>query len=265
MRKKSSGFRKRNIRGFNKIFIYFSALSFKVKLSVFTLFVAALVIPFVLTFINNKSDSENLATYAQEPSQENISPSVAISPTLSLSLSPTPTPTSNNTAIIETLYQGGGCGPANLNTYPKYLCDIPMGSAKDSLGYPNRFCGSYAAWMEESTGHRMPAYRLLSYAAMWPSHVPSSWIVSSPKAGDIAIRPSIGFLPNGNLDPGHAMYIVSGNYQHTTSDLLVKSYNSDDKGDFSYAVWAPSGYLYGHYFHLIYIRFPLASQSASIN
>ena len=160
-----------------------------------------------------------------------------------------------DTALLETLYQGGACGPAALNTYPADLCDAPFPSTtyRDQWGFTDRYCGSYAAWMVASEGDQPPEFAADGFPGYWPEHVPASWIVATPKAGDIAVIPSISTMPRG-----HALYVISGNWHHDTGDLLVSAYNTDGEGDFSLAVWAPGGEYDGVPFSLVYIQFPKA-------
>ncbi len=161
-----------------------------------------------------------------------------------------------NTAILETVVQAGACGPADLNSYPAALCGAPLSTITDSLGYSNRECGSYAAWMVVQAGQQMPPHSVLGNAGYWPQHVDPGWIVTTPQPGDIAIVPV-------NLPTmlGHAMYV---NWVQPSGNLVVKSYNGDNLGDFSLQIWAPSGVKsgsaggvpYSTPFSLVYIRFP---------
>jgi hypothetical protein len=194
--------------------------------------------------------------------------------TTSTSTTPAPTTTTStdpyhyNTAIVRYIYQGGACAPATLDTYPLDLCSPPIDTTRDSFGFGNRDCGSYALWMEYSTGHKIlppglrgrsrDLFRTINHAGFWPQTLPGSWLTSVPEPGDVAVRPAIpGFVePGGEKDEGHAMYIVATDYDGT-GDLLVKQYNSQNTGDFSEAVVAPSGDYYGHPFTLVYVQFPL--------
>jgi len=167
------------------------------------------------------------------------------------------TPMSKHSMTAKYIYRGGACAPLKIDTYPRYLCKRPIDTVVDSFGYKNRQCGSYAAWLEQSTGHYMP-YHLSNTVGGWPTAVPTSWVVTQPEAGDIAIRPSVPglVLPDGKPDPGHAMYIVNPDY-HRTGNLLVKEYNNGyDTGDFNIAVVRRTFNFYGHHLSLVYIQFP---------
>lgn len=158
-----------------------------------------------------------------------------------------------NTAKLMVIYQGGSVGPPLINTYPSELGSAPLATLADALGYSNRDCGSYAAWMVASTGGNMPPKSQLSYGGLWAQNVDPSWLVTTPIAGDIACR-----KPASSGDLGHVMYIVNPNYMNT-GNLLVQAYNSNQQGNFSIEVWSPTGLFNGAAFQLIYIRFPAAA------
>lgn len=162
-----------------------------------------------------------------------------------------------NTAILQTVVQGGpGPGPADLNSYPAALCEAPLSTVLDDLGYFNRECGSYAAWMVQQAGQQISPHSVLGDPGYWPGTVDPSWIVTGPEPGDIGIVPVD--LP---WMTGHGMYI---DWVQPSGDLVAKSYNLDEAGCFSLDVWAPSGVKSGTYeggpyslpFSLVFIRFP---------
>ncbi len=197
----------------------------------------------------------------------------------------TTTPTITNTAVIKVFNQWQ-CPPQNKlsvdtypgSTYPVDLCDAQQSSILDPYSFSNRDCGSYVAWMVTQENEQFADKSVLGLPGFWgrniPAHIPGAKIVSVPRAGDIAIRPSIsGFTPNGQVDVGHAMYIVSGDWNGSPpgqQDLVVKYYSSEN-GEFSDAIWAPKGdILYNNNgtitdypFHLVYIQLPpLTSEPA---
>lgn len=166
---------------------------------------------------------------------------------------------SQNTAILETVVQGtAGPGPSDLNSYPAYLCEAPIATITDPLGYGNRECGSYVAQKMVQDGNQMPPHSVLNNAGYWPQNVDPVWLVTDPQPGDVAIVPVL--LP---YFLGHAMYIC---WVQANGDLVVKAYNRAGVGTFSMEVWARSGVKsgvvngepYSIQFALEYIRFPSA-------
>ncbi len=161
-----------------------------------------------------------------------------------------------NSAVLATIVLGGASGPPDLNTYPQELCNAPPGSLQDSLGYFNRKCGSYVAWMATQAGLTVPPYSELGLPGYWPSEVDPSWLVADPQPGDIAIVPIE--LP---YVEGHAVYI---SWVQPNGNLVAKGYNGDGRGNFAMQIWAPSGVKSGNQngvlyyvpFTLAYIRFP---------
>lgn len=153
-----------------------------------------------------------------------------------------------NTAILQTVYQGGGVGPAPLNTYPPDYGAQALKSGPDALGYPVRACGSYAMWMMQATGRRTIPSGLLGEAADWPANVQPGWIIPAAVPGCVAIRPAVTAA-----DAGHALFVLAVLPDGT---LLTSSYNSDEEGGFALAIWATSGTLGGVPFTLTYIQFP---------
>lgn len=157
-----------------------------------------------------------------------------------------------NTAKLFIVYSGGSVGPPELNTYPANLGSAPQATLTDGLGYSNRECGSYAAWMVESTGGNMPPKSQMGIGGLWSKNADPSWITTSPVPGVIACRP-----PVSPSDMGHVMYVLSPNYMNT-GNLLVQAYNSNQAGNFSIEVWSPTGLFNGLPFQLVYIQFPAA-------
>ncbi len=152
---------------------------------------------------------------------------------------------------------GGACGggpPGFSNTYPTSvtlngrtyrLCDAAQDSVVDPWGLYNRECVSYVAWKEYVDGKYVPYG--LGNAGDWPSHVPRSWIVDTPRAGDVAVRPTNPNLYFGSeQDVGHVMYIEGVNDNGT---LAISQYNASLNGTYSFvASKSTSG--------LTFIRFP---------
>lgn len=89
----------------------------------------------------------------------------------------------------------------------------------DPWGYCTRQCTSYVAWAIERSGRDAPRY--WGDAKMWALRAPSSWRVSAPRMGDIAVSTAGTW--------GHVMYVekVQG------GRMLVSEYNSALTGRYS--------------------------------
>jgi peptidoglycan hydrolase CwlO-like protein len=147
------------------------------------------------------------------------------------------------------VYYGSACDSSHGDTYPTPLCNSGQDSLVDQWGLYNRECVSYVAWKEYSSGKFVPYG--LGNAGDWPDNVPNSWIDSSPRAGDAAVRRSIpgyGFWEGGQwvADVGHVMYI-----EHVNGDgtLAISQYNASLNGTYSYV---PNRSASG----LVFIHFP---------
>ncbi len=156
---------------------------------------------------------------------------------------------------------GTACNRAGGDTYPDSLCQSPLSSIIDPLGYHNRECGSYVAWMEATTGHTMPA-QVASYVGLWPSKVPASWIDSQPQVGDAAVRVNVPgvVLANGEKDPGHAMFVTAVGTDGPGT-ITVTDYNEAGNGTFGSEVRRTAGDFHGHPFSLVFIHFPAGSST----
>lgn len=108
--------------------------------------------------------------------------------------------------------QLGPC--SNYDSYP---------DAPDRWGYCTRQCVSYVAWAVERSGRVAPSG--WGNAKEWVDAAPSSWLHSTPQAGDIAISTSGTW--------GHAMYVeaVSG------GKFLVSEYNQSLTGQYRSDRW----------------------------
>ncbi len=142
---------------------------------------------------------------------------------------------------------GGNCGggPAGFpNTYPASLCNAGQDSIVDPWGLYNRECVSYVAWKEVADGKYVPYG--LGNAGDWPAHVPSSWIDSSPRIGDAAVRPTNPNLYFGDeQDVGHVMYIEGINPNGT---IAISQYNANLNGQYSFvASKSTSGLVFIHF------------------
>lgn len=165
----------------------------------------------------------------------------------------------NESGNEQTLLNGGPCGGSAsyegvtyTDTYPSGLCSIPQDSATDPWGLLNRECVSYTAWMESSTGHYVPYG--LGNATNWLTNVPSSWVSSTPQAGDVAIRPAVpGLSVDGDSDVGHAMYVEKVINSDT---ILVSEYNENFNGDWSLQVRSTDALYNGYHDNLQFIQFP---------
>jgi len=157
-----------------------------------------------------------------------------------------------NTAIISILYRGSPNGPAELDRYPESLYSQDVGTGLDSLGYGTRDCGSAVAQWKLLDGCAMPPKSVLGLPGHWAAKVDPSWIVTDPQPGDIAVIPSNSALPKG-----HAIYVSC--VAQGTTNIVGKSYNTMETGDFEIGLWALSGSIGTTNFNLVLIRVPAVS------
>jgi peptidoglycan hydrolase CwlO-like protein len=136
-------------------------------------------------------------------------------------------------------YGGSGGYPYAGVSYP---CWSGL-SCADPWGMFKRECVSYTAWKVASTGRRMPYWGGVGHAYMWPGNAISAGIPvdSSPRAGDVAIRPKLTSNP---WDVGHAMYVDRVNPNGT---IRVSQYNAGLDGRYSEADISPSGLSFIHF------------------
>lgn len=146
---------------------------------------------------------------------------------------------------------GGTCGggyPANaINKLGLHWgCNYAQDNTIDNWGMYNRECVSYAAFKAWSIGRYVPYG--LGNAGDWPYNVPANWIVSTPRAGDVAVRPANPnwVYPNGMRDVGHVMFVERNNGDGT---IAISQYNASYDGTYSYVGSRTTA-------GLIFIRFP---------
>jgi len=113
----------------------------------------------------------------------------------------------------------GGC--ANYDWGYKHTTNYGDPSTNSERGYGYRNCTDYVAWKLGELGANVP--HTLGNGGDWYSNVPENQRTLTPKAGDVAIKPS------SKTDIyGHIAYIVSVNADGT---ITVSEYNHDAKGN----------------------------------